>query len=133
MNPLNGRMRVFELEVISTGAGYCEVPLRPPGMGIEWQIVWATGKHDDPAGASVGWGFYDPDNPTGLWLPTMAKDAGELIVLGTLPSNGSLMNIGPFFATWDRYPCYRFYTVEVGMKGTVTPMVIERVGVEALE
>lgn len=129
MNPLNGRMKVVESDLVSTGGVWMHVPLRPPTAGIEWEIVWAVGKHDDPGGTDrASWGFYDPDCPAGAFAPGTTLTPGEYLPLGAVLRDGESVGIGPIFATRDRYPSFQWLASGVGNTGTITAMVIERVG-----
>ncbi|GAJ04712.1 unnamed protein product, partial [marine sediment metagenome] len=74
MSPLNGRMKVIEREETSEAAFTTYVPLRPLGVGIEWEILWAIGKQNDGA-VEHSWHWYDPENPTGVELYGVLGDA----------------------------------------------------------
>ncbi|GAI69912.1 unnamed protein product [marine sediment metagenome] len=132
MSHLSGRMMVVELDIVSVGAGTTVVPIRPQVRGIEWEIIWAIGKQDD--GAVVhGWQWLDPENPAGVSLYGVLGDANVALPLGALDSDLPNVSMGPWWATWDRYPQYYFEASAVGKTGKIIAIIIESAGYEDLQ
>ncbi len=133
MSHLNGRMRVIEADAASAGAATTLVPIRPLGVGIEWEIIWAVGSQNDGA-VEHGWAWYQhPDIPLGVYL---YKETGALDValpLGAMGADLPNVSMGSWWATWDRYPCYRFEASAADKTGKIVAVVIEHLGVEGLE
>ncbi len=132
MSHVNGRLRLIERELVSTGAGACQVPLRPMQDGIEWEIIWAIGKQDD--GAVVhGWYWMDPDNIPGTCLYEITGAVDIPLPLGAMDSDLPNLSMRAWWSTWDRHPIYIWQCSGVGKTGTVIAMVIEHLGAEGLE
>ncbi len=132
MNLLNGRMKVIERDETSELAITIHVPLRPLGVGIEWEIIWAVGKQND--GAVVhGWDWYDPENPTGVELYGVLGDANISLPLGAMGSDLPNVSTDNWWATYNRYPSYRFEASAADKVGKVIAIVIEHIGAEGVE
>ncbi|GAI69916.1 unnamed protein product [marine sediment metagenome] len=128
MNPLNGRMRVMGIEGTSEGAEATFVPLRPPNVGTQWEIIWVIGRQNDGA-VSHGWYWYDPEHPVGALLYVAVGALDTPLPLGALGSELPNVSTNNWWATYDHYPSYYFQASAAGKKGTVLAIVIERVGV----
>jgi len=132
MGQLNGRMKVFVASTDSVGVGKTDVAIRPPGPGIEWKIIWAIGKQYD--GAVIhGWTWTDPDNPAGLILYQITGALEVPLPLGAMGELLPSISMGPWWATWDRYPSYHFNASAGAKNGLIVAIVVEHVGVEGLE
>ncbi len=132
MAPLNGRMRVVERDTVSTGAFTTGVPIKPLGEDVEWEIIWAIGKQNDGV-VSHGWHWYEPETPAGAELYATVGALNVPIPLGAMSNGGPNVSMGPWWATWNRFPSYRFEASGAGKTGKILAIVIEHVGVEGLE
>ncbi len=132
MSQLNGRMRAIEIEETSLGAVRIFVPLRPLGVGIEWEIIWAIAKQNDGA-VLHGWEWFDPENPEGVELYGVTGVLNVPLPLGAMDSDLPNVSMGSWWATDRRYPCYRFDASAVDKVGKIIAIVIEHIGTEGLD
>jgi len=132
MSHLNGRMRVIEYDATSEAALPTYVPLRPLGVGIEWEIIWAIGQQAD--GAVVhGWRWYDPENPAGVDLYQVTGALDIPLPLGAMDSDLPNVSMRSWWATERRYPSYRFEASAADKVGKVIAIVIEHIGAQGVE
>lgn len=129
MSQLSGRIKVVSLTVPSGGAGTTYVAIRPPNEGVQWEIIWAIGQQNDGA-VSHGWHWLDPENALGVELCAVVGAADVPLPLGALDSDLANVSMGPWWATYDRHPSYRFEASAAAKNGKITAIVIEYLGVE---
>ncbi len=129
MSRLNGRMRVVVAIETSEGAATTFVPIRPPGVGIQWEIIWAIGRQGD-GNVVHGWQWYDPENPAGEYLYGVIGAINVALPLGAMGADLPNVSMGTWWATYDRYPCYRWEASAAEKVGKVIAIVVEQVGVE---
>lgn len=129
MSQCDGRMKLVVKTTTSTGAGLTTVAFQPDA-GKEWEILWLVGSQADGA-VAVGWWWNDPEGGgqlmhtiTGALNTKWMFGAFDDEVTGPIPW-------GPVFANAVRYPSYTFVASAISKVGTVTGLVIERVGVGA--
>ncbi|GAI82321.1 unnamed protein product, partial [marine sediment metagenome] len=60
-------------------------------------------------------------------------DANIPLPLGALDSDLPNVSMGPWWATYNRYPSYSFEASAIGKVGKVIAIVIEHIGAEGVE